>query len=284
MIADFLQRVAKQSVNSVEQFMVQQFVEYVNWLNLVEFLGFETMDFVEQEDRGINVTKFDKFLILILLSNSLKTELGLKDYGYDRKFYFIDVPQDNVWFEMTNRGITCGIVCGAGSRWRAQHLRDSIEKNAAPLRQSLGQLRASLNPDLGIVLRVHSWFHYSRFRRAWLGYIQGEKRFPEEYEGFALTLTNRNLNACDWIKKDIIQERFATEIENSLKLGHIAVDDEGKFPAWKDITDFLQYAYFHVDVEVPSSKLVGASPDSLSEMFKDILQAEHDTMQSLLTP
>jgi len=130
-VADFLRRVAEQSISAVEQFVTRQFVEYINRLNLVEFLGFEPMDFVEQEDGGINVTRFDKFLTS--LANSLKTELGFQEYGYDHKLYFTDVPQDNVWVEMTDRGITCGVVCGAGSRWRAQHPRDSVAENAEPL-------------------------------------------------------------------------------------------------------------------------------------------------------
>jgi hypothetical protein len=54
-----------------------------------------------------------------------------------------------------------------------------------------------------------------------------------------------------------------------------------QFPTWQDIDELLQYTYYHVDVQIPSARLVSQSPEQLQEVFNMVLQAEHEMMKSL---
>ena len=194
-IADFLQRVARQSISERERFVVMEFVQYLDWLKLVEFLGFQAADFTMQEDGQLNHGKLNKFLRQ--MASSLRAEIGLKEYGNDWKLYFEDVPQENLWVEMAEHGVNCGVVCGSGKMWRAQRLRDYILANPSELRQLLDRLSASVDPNFSIILRIHAYFRHSRFRTAWLGDLRGMHIYPLRYEAFVETLGDRTLNTFD---------------------------------------------------------------------------------------
>ena len=96
-----------------------------------------------------------------------------------------------------------------------------------------------------------------------------------------VTLGDRTLNAFDRIPKTIIQERFAQEIKENLQRGQIQIDGQGRFPKWEDIDNFLQYAYFHVDVRIPSARLVDQRSEDLFKTFKGVLESEHELMRAL---
>lgn len=278
-IADFLQRVARQSVSERERLLAVEFVEYLDWLKLVEFLGFQAGDFTAQEDGMPNHGKLNKFLVQ--MASSLGSELGLKEYRNDWMLYFQDVPYENVYVEMAEHGVDCGIVCGSGKMWRAQKLRDYIVANPGEFRQMLERLRTWVDPSFPIVLRVHGLFHYSRFRTAWLGDLRGIKLYPDGYEDFVATLADRSVNVFERMPKAVIQERFAAEIKEKLQLGKIKVDGQGRFPQWEDIDSFLQYGYFHVDVRIPSTRLIGRASEDLLKTFKGVLEAEQEMMRTL---
>ncbi len=278
-IADFLQRVARQSVSERERFVVLEFVQYLDWLGLVAFLGFQPGDFTTQEDGQLNHGKLNKFLRQ--MTSSVGAEIGLREYGNNWKLYFEDVPYENLWVEMVEQGVNCGVVCGSGKMWRAQRLRNYILANPDELRQLLDHLRALVDPNFSIVLRIHAYFRHSRFRTAWLGSLRGVHAYPVSYEAFVETLRDRALNAFDRVSKTAIQARFAAEIKENLKRGYIQVDGQGRFPKWEDIDNFLQYSYFHVDVQIPSSWLIERRLEDLLETFKGVLEAEHGLMRAL---
>ena len=277
-IAEFLQRVARQSVGERERFVVGQFVQYLDWLKLVDFLGFRAGDFAPGEDGRFNEWKLDKFLVR--LASSLGSELGVRDYG-GRKLSFQDVPHENIWFEMGPDGVSCGIVCGSGKMWRAQRLRDYVVAKPADFRKLVERLRATVDSTFPIVLRMHSYFRYSRFRTAWLGDIGGVKVYPEDYDAFVATLGDRQLNAFDRIPKSVIQERFAADIERNKESWPLPVDGQGQFPKWENIDPFLQYGYFHIDVRIALGRLVGRPLDELFRTFKSVLEAEHELLCAL---
>ncbi|MDO8473192.1 MAG: hypothetical protein Q7T05_05165, partial [Dehalococcoidia bacterium] len=208
-IAEFFQRVARQSVSERERLLTLEFVQYLDLLGLVEFLGFQGGDFSDPEELKYQ-KKPNKFLAQ--MTNSLQSELGLKGYGDDLKLYFEDVQNENLWVEMTEQGVNCGIVCGSGKMWRAQHLRDYIVEKPSEFRQMLEHLRMSIDPSFHIALRLHAYFRHSRFRTGWLGDIRGIKTYPEDYETFVTILADRSVNAFERMEKTVIQERFGDEI------------------------------------------------------------------------
>jgi len=188
-IADFLQRVARQSVSQKEQFMALEFVQYLDWLKLVGFLGFSATDFSHPQDGSFYDRKLDNFLAQMVSVQG--NQLGLKEYERNWMLYFHDVPNENVWAEMGQDGVSLGIVAGSGKMWRAKQLRDFIITQPNEIRTMLDRLRNSIDPNFLITLRVHSYFRHSRFRTAWLGDISGVKTYPIDFENFVASLKTR---------------------------------------------------------------------------------------------
>ena len=277
-IAAFLQQVAQQSVSERERFVALQFVQYLDWLGLVDFLGFQARDFTAQQDGKPNHAKLNKFLALLAKSPGWE---HLKEYDDNWMLWFKDVPYENVYAEMAPHGVDCGMVCGSGKMWRAQRVRQYILDNPGKFRQMLECLRGAIDPSFPIALRVHALFRYSRFRMAWLGDLRGIKPFPDAYDDFVATLRDQSLNAFEPIPKALIQERFAQEIKQNLQRGNVQVDAEGRFPKWEHLDRFLQYSYFHVDVQIPTRRLVGQKLENLLNTFKRVLDAEHEMMRTL---
>ncbi len=269
----------KQSVSDRERFVASSFVEYLDWLNLIEFYGFQMSDFSALDDGQLSDVKLHKFFAQV--TEKLALELELKKYLNDWKIWFQDLPHENVWIERTAQGISCGIVCGSGKMWRAQRLRDYIASDPNGFAQMLAQLRTSLDHRCDIVLRIHSYFRHSRFRTAWLGDIGGEQPYPAAFQKFVSLFTDRNRNAFERVSKTVIRQRFSEEIERNLRWGYIEVDGNGQFPKWEDIDEFLQYAYFHVDVHIPSDMLIGKPLDDLVPVLKGVLGAEREMMRAM---
>lgn len=276
-IAEFFQMVARQSVSEKERLLTSEFVEYLDLLGLVEFLGFQDRDFSNSEE--LNHQKMNKFLTQ--LTNSLQIELELKEYSGDGKLYFEDVQNENLWVEMTEQGVNCGIVCGSGKMRRAQALRDYVVAKPNEFRQMIDHLSMTIDHKFNISLRLHAYFRHSRFRTGWLGNIRGKNTYPESYEAFVTTLSDRSVNTFERMNKTEIQKRFSDEIKDNLRLGLIKVDEQGYFPQWVDLDSFLQYGYFHIDVQIPSTVLVRQSFQDLCKIFKNVIAAEHEMMRKL---
>ena len=277
-IARFLDEIGQQSAGEVEKYAVSEFVQYLDLLELVDFFGFQSNDFARDWD--VKQRKLNRFLVH--LTGAVKSStLELKPYNSDFKLWFADVPYQNIWLEMLDDGISCGIVCGSGKKWRASQVRADIISEPDVFRLMLDRLRQAIDVTYAIVLRIHSYFHYSRFRTAWLGDIGGTYTYPDNYNQFLKTLENDTLNSFAWIKRSLLQDRFAAEIKNNLKLGRIEVDEDGKFPIWQDVDSLLQYTYFHVDILIPSTQLVNQSPEQLRTTFNNVLGAEHEMMRFL---
>ena len=119
-IASFLHRIAKQSRSERERFVVFEFVRYLDWLRLVDFISFNTTDFITQPGGEVSHWKLNRFLIR--LSDTLGKELAFREYRSDWKLLFDDVPHENIWVWMSERGVNCGIVCGSGKMWRASSI------------------------------------------------------------------------------------------------------------------------------------------------------------------
>jgi hypothetical protein len=272
-IAEFLNLVARQSSSEKEKYFATEFVQYLDLLGVVDFWGFQTTDFVHEQ---LNENKLNKFMSK--LTNVVGVRLGLKPYEGDWKLYFPDVPNENVWFELSADGINFGIVLGSGKFWRAQALRNYILRHPAEFRQILEQLRCNINRTYQIWLRIHANFRHSRFRTGWLGDIRGIKTFPDEFDQFIEVLSDESINAFRQMPKVEIQERFKEEIRSSPQT---RLDEQGRFPHWPDIDSFLQYTYFHIDVHIPSSALIGESFDTLCQLFEPILSAQHQLMRNL---
>ena len=161
-------------------------------------------------------------------------------------------------------------------------MRDYIEAHPTNFKQALNSLRQSLNKEFAITLRIHSFFRHSRFRTGWLGDVGGKLyQYPEGYNDFVSTLLDRRFNSFEYLSKDEIQQRFGLAIKQNVEGGDTEVDEQGRFPKWEDLDSFLQYAYFHVDVEVSMRLLIGRSLEDLLGTFREVLAAEHTTMRTI---
>lgn len=273
-IANYLQRVKRQSRSPEEKMAIEEFVQYLDLLGLVDFLGFQPSDFSEKNDRKLNGC-------LAFLVQSRGEELQLQKYGSDWKLHFKDVPYENVWCDIDEGGIWCGIVCGSGKMWRAKSFREYILQKPNELQVVLEELQTDLGQKMQIVMRINSYFRHSRFRTAWLGNIGRAQVFPDGYETFIKTFTNPQLNSFERLTKERINEVFREEIEANTKRGLIHLDGQGRFPKWEDIPSFLQYCYFHIDVQLPSKSLIDKPVKDVTDMLASVLKSLHEAVLKL---
>ena len=221
-IASFLHRIAKQSVSSRERFITKEFVRYLDYLRLVDFIEFHVSDFAEPPNGEPNRWKLNRSLIR--MADSVGSELGLCEYRNDWKLFFSDLgnEHENVWVGIFEWGVSCGIICGAGKKGRAQQIRNFIEMHPNTFKQQLDILRQSLDNEFTIALPIHSYFSRSRFQTAWLGYIGGKAySYPDEYDALVSTLLDKRRNSFKRLSKEEILNRFSSDIENN----HAKVDE-----------------------------------------------------------
>jgi|CXWL01.1.fsa_nt_gi hypothetical protein len=273
-IATYLQGVQRQTGNTEEKFTISEFVQYLDWLGLVDFLGFQASDFPDR-----NYRKLNRFVAFVCQSRS--EELGLESYGNDYKVFFKDIPDDNIWCDIDDSSMRCGIVCGSGKKWRAETLRDKLLQKSDEFYSVLEELQTQLDPKMRIVLRIHSNFHHSRFRTAWLGEIGGAQLFPDGYQNFVRNFTDPLLNSFKKLSKQTINEVFGREVEENMKRGSIQLDNQARFPKWEDLDSFLQYCYFHIDVEIPAKMLIGKPVKDITDKLVATLKPLHKTLLKL---
>jgi hypothetical protein len=267
-IANFLERVDRQSQSPKEKFLIEQFLEYLDFLGLVEFLGFKNIDFTEK-----NYTKLHKFLSF--LAKCLSSDLGLDEYKYNQMLFFKDAAPDNLWIDFGEGCLNCGIVSGSGKIWRAERLQNYLLGAKEAFNGILANLLCNLDSRLNIYLRIHSYFRLSRFRTAWLGNIRGPNLYPDDFNKFYATFTNRDINTFKQMTKDKINEVYKEEIKN---IEDPKLDSRGLFPEWEDSDSFLQYCYFHIDVSIPDAILVSKGPDDLLDFFGSLFKEMKNKM------
>ena len=274
-IVKFLSKIESISNDLKERFIVHDFIEYCDFLNLTDFRIFYDRDFSGK----FNYDKLNK--LLALLCNDLQKELNNKEYTYNNRIHFEETSPDNLWIDFNdNDSLIIGIVCGSGKKWRAEGLKSNLKQSSDKLKIILEQLNNTSIHDLKLDLNIHSYFHYSRFRRAWLGHIGGSPyRYPEQFYDFIKTFTDDEKNFCQYYDKRNINEIFKDEI-NKMKPS-VAVDSNGLFPHWDDIKKFLQYSYFHIDTIIPKSFFIGKEYKSILNDIKPLLKDLKEAMLQL---
>jgi hypothetical protein len=287
-IAAFLDRLVNVSQDTCtgdpkERYVVTEFLEYLDFLGLVEFRSFSERDFAES-----NYEKLHKFGVL--LASSLPDELGLTDYAGDLKFSFNGIPSEYIRLDFGwSPGLTCTVVCGVGNGPRARQLQEYIQGNRDGFRNIVQLLRMPIDPQIALSMRVHSYFYANRFRIASLGNIGGEFFFPEGFDRFCDTMTNPQLNSHAQLTRDEINERFQTEIERDLNRHLIQVDDQGRFPFWPGEHEHVvnhqitygQYCSADISLEVPKSRLAGLAADELVALFGALFWLLRPRMEEL---
>ncbi|MFX0199169.1 MAG: hypothetical protein ACFFCW_23850 [Candidatus Hodarchaeota archaeon] len=266
-ISRFLEGVAKQTQSLKEKFLIHQFLEYIDFLNLVEFSGFRNVDFNEY-----NYAKLNKFLSFLV--KRLPPDLELDEYKYNQMLFFENVGPDNLWIDFGEGCLTCGIVCGSGKMWRAERLRDYLLESKDTFRGILDDLRSNTDSTLDLYLRIHSYFRLSRFRTDWLGNVRGHNLYPDDFDKFCATFTDPEVNSFKQMTKDRINEVFKEEIKKS----SAELDSRGLFPKWEDSDSFLQYCYFQIDFAIPDDILVSKGLGDLVEFFGKVFGAMRNTM------
>lgn len=282
-IARVLERVKQNDAKEV--FLVTQFVEYLDRLNLLQFRPFTDGDFIERTGK-----KFDNFVALIGIDLSRSGALGLVIHGGGQRFDFsVGGSQrrltENIWVEYLDPkdgggGMSFAIVCGAGKKWRAKQLRRLVKGDPLTLRTIIATLRAGVDPTFEVYLRTHSFLHANRFQREWIGDVGGTPcRFPEGFEEFCRRFDDHRLNANQWLTREEIAVRFDKEIQTRGSAGAVVLGDDGLFPRWKK--DYLQYCYAHIEVHVPAKALVGKDEVEAVSVATRVIAALHQTMCEL---
>lgn len=273
-IAQFFTTLGNRTNDAVEKMVLEEFVQYIDLLNLVDFLGFNKLDFASG-----NVHKLNAFLVH-LRNEVRKICLPLKENSNLQQLWFEDVPYENVWVDYSDQsdgGLSCGVVAGSGKKRRAEQFRDFVEQQPERFRTVVERLRRDVAPDLQVCLRIKSVFSFTRFQTARLRDIRGRNPFPSEYLRFCATLKDREVNTYRRLTKKEINATFHEEIEAQ----EPELDSDGLFPKWKDANSVLQYCYVHIDVEIPRAELVGKSGTAVVEYVARVVGQCHSAMTRL---
>ena len=273
-IAEYLNKIAKVAVASHEKWMINEFLEYLERLQLLDFLGFRSSDIV-----NVNEPKLHRFLGRGVVD--CQSDLQLKDYSRNNMIFFDDaVGVDNIYVTLSPEGLEWGIVCGSGKKWRAEELKhrlthdpDSVGKMIEDYRQAFKEL----DPEIETRLAIHTYFRLSRFRTEWLPNVEGRTyAYPNEFGDFCRCFTSDKFNAMRELNKNDINRDFAELIERE----HPQVDSKGLFPRWEDKDEFLQYAYCHVYAVVPG-QLLGSTADQAMQLFRKLAESSKKLVAGL---
>jgi len=262
-IVETLQRIKELSNSSVENFLLKQFTEYLDRINLVDFLEFKKNDLIDPDIRGRKLGLF-----LNQLCNHENDALKLKQYEWNGQIHFSDleVPENlYVWLDEEYLGIS--IVCGAGKKWRCQQLQTMLRNNSKEFKEILSDIesRLSILKDFEIYIYTHCKFYISRFRSVWLGEF-GVEKFPNEYDSFVSRFTDRKINSFSQMTKDEISTNFS----EYLKGRDLERDESGMFPKWQE-NEYGQYCNFDIGLHIPASNIINTRRNELIERFSAIL-------------
>jgi hypothetical protein len=272
-IADFLSRLEEQSLSPVENLVLNQFNEYLDFAHLTDFIPFRESDFVGEG----NYDKLHKFLAF--LTPRLPTELGLSEYNRDNKLFFNGIEPDNIWVDYVSNALSVMAVIGSGKKWRSRQIRDWVARSRDILKHRLASLQESLKPPIPIYLRLNSYFRLSKFRTEWLGNVGGERRFPDDYERFCTAFIDERINSYGQMTKQTIMEVFHNEIR---LIDKAKLDSHGLFPRWEVPSDFGQYCYFDIELRIPQARLVGKAREDFVPQFAEIFRHVRNFMSELV--
>ena len=264
-IVETLQRIYELSNSSVEKFLIKQFTEYLDRINLVDFLEFKESDFIDPDIRYRKLALF-----LNQLCNHENDALKLKPYGWDERIYFSDLEEEvpeNLYFWIPEEYLGISIVCGAGKKWRCQQFQTMLRNNPMGFKKVLAKIQSRLSfvKDLEIHLYTHSKFYVSRFRSAMLEEI-GINKLPDEYDLFVSNFTDPKFNSFSWMTKDEISSNF----NKYMKGRNLERDENDMFPKWQE-NEYGQYCHFDIGIHIPTSNIINTRKNELIKNFSAIL-------------
>jgi hypothetical protein len=273
-IVETLQRISELTLNPIENYLIKQFVEYLDRIELVDFLEFKGNDLAEEDVRNRKLSLF-----LNQLCHEKSDSLNIQPYQWDDRIYFSDLEHvpENLYCWLSDDYFGLSVVCGAGKKWRCQQFHAMLLNNSNGFKGIITQLqdRLSLFKDLEIHFYTHCKFYISRFRSEWLGEI-GLDKFPDNYDSFVSRFTDKEINSFSWMNKDEIQKNFKPYLENRT----LELDENGMFPKWEE-TEYGQYCYFDIGLHLPVKYILNVRRVELIDKFSEILEPVKDFMLKL---
>jgi hypothetical protein len=280
-ITTWLERIRASTKDAKEQFVIDQFVEYVDMLDLLEFRPFQDRDF-ENPGGG----KFNKFLFV--LAKRIQDTLGLAEYQGDDRFQFEDISRENIyWGGIDNEGVTGYVLYGCGNKERAWQFKQLIISNREGFRELMCSLQDSIDPQIRLFNKARSRFHLTRWQvdHLPLGKEPNEEQehtYPDRFDAFCDIIGSPDLNSFERLDQRQIHKRFA---EYMIEPG---LDNENthKFLTWRQ--PVLQYCYCDVGFHIPRALLVGKQREDLVDLFERMLtcikafMGEADTLMEKL--
>lgn len=278
-IAGFFEMIQHQNKNLNEIFLIQEFINYLDMLNLLSFRQFTIQDF-----SSLNESKLAKYVGKLM--NDIKVKYGLdEDNSKYYKIILSDIKNENLWIGYDGSdSIAYGIVCGSGKKWRSNFVKDYLLNSKDMFNTILEKLFAhiqTIDKNLNLYLSIHSYFRLSYFRTGWIGDIGGVFEYPNDFDKFYNTFTNPRINTYKIMNKKEINEIFREEISSGKYLHPKDLDSRNQFPKWEDKDGFGQYCYFHINVQIPKNMIVGKNSEQLINLFDAITTPLRNTMIAL---
>lgn len=272
-IIDFLSKIVLLTSDTKEKFLIEEFMQYCDFLKLTDFVGFKGYDFLYDQT---NDDKLQKFLNLIY--NNFKDSMNVKEYVYNDQIHFENL-WDNLWvtYYWKEEGLVFDIVIGSGKKWRAQNAKNYVLNSSDNFFKIIADVKSSLPDGSRTFLIANSVFYYSRFRKVQLSIGQDEYSFPEEFPQFLELITDDKKNSFAYYNKEKINTIFSDDI----KRDGPELDSGNLFPHWDDIDEYLQYCYIDVMNFIPKKFFLNKSATELCKTLEPILSALRTGIQKL---
>lgn len=266
-VVEYLDSLREQSVSSLERYVVGAFVEFADELGLAPFAGLSERDFRESRRRSLRK-------LLRLLAARYGSELAL-DPGRSspHRLDFTGISE-NVWMDYPASPastLRVSVVGGAAGIWHARRFKALLASRASAFRDVGERLLRSIPEYLERPLVA--WRPKTRlFASRGLQSVPPATRFyahPDNFDSFVARMLDEHRNPCDWIPREEVEGRLGDELKGL----DLPRDTQGVYPPWPGKEQVLMNSFFHLEVLLPSDKLVPLGRDETVEVVASLLSA-----------
>lgn len=274
-LVGYLNDLAKTCASGREKFVLEEFVKFANMIGLAPFLGFDDVDF-----RDENRQSLQRFLSA--LERNIITDPPFVPHGARRRLNFEDIDP-NLWVDYREGGLEIGLVCGADKKRYAARYRDILvdrEGNAENLFSELAERAEQVDDRITLVLTPRARFFGTRVQVE-TARVGRTFRIPDELPAVRELFSNKKLNPHDRISRREITERFGRWLEGREE----DFGPDGLFMRWPDLDKkgVLTTLYFHFGYRIPQHMLTGRDRKATLELVNPLLQSLASAARSLYT-
>jgi len=274
-VVEYLDSLHRQSVSNLEQYVLGEFVDFADEMGLAPFAGLSERDF--REPRPRNLRKLLRLLVV-----RFGPELALApDRSSSHRLDFTGISE-NVWIDYPptpSSTLRISVVAGVDGIWHARRFKAALASHACAFREVGTTLLRSIQHCLdepSVAWRPKTRLFASRGLQS----FPPASRFythPDEFDTFVNRMLDDRYNPCAWIARREAEERLGEELEGR----ELPRDAHGVYPPWEGKEQILMNSFFHLEILVPSSQVVGLGREETVQLLATLLSSLREAARTL---